>query len=180
MFRTSVLLIFSIISAVLTVVRRPAKAVAAGLEPRVTAILGSYLLLVIPLLPATDVGPFWSQVAVWVMAFGLCFCIYSLVWLGRSYSIMASARKLVTAGPYSVVRHPLYMCELTMLLGVTIAGFSIWSVLIAVATAALLYRRMINEERILSAAFPDYADYARRVPRVFPRLFRAKPSVVEA
>lgn len=52
-----------------------------------------------------------------------------------------------------------------------IANFSIWSVLVGVATVALLYRRMINEERVLSAAFPEYADYARRVPRIVPRLF---------
>ena len=52
-----------------------------------------------------------------------------------------------------------------------IANFSIWSVLVGVATVALLYRRMINEERVLSAAFPEYADYARQVPRIVPRLF---------
>jgi len=32
-------------------------------------------------------------------------------------------------------------------------------------------RRMTNEETVLRAAFPEYADYARRTPKVVPRLF---------
>ena len=42
--------------------------------------------------PGDRTGAVRLQAAVWIMAIGICFCIYSLVWLGRSYSVMASAR----------------------------------------------------------------------------------------
>ncbi|WP_421762180.1 methyltransferase family protein [Devosia sp.] len=168
--KSLMLLIFSLIAVGLTLARRPAKAVAVGLEPRISALLGTYLILLIPLMPSGHIGEFWSLVAVFVMIVGLCSSAYSLSWLGRSYSIMASARKLVTEGPYSVVRHPLYFCEIVLMAGVTLINFSVWSVVVALVVVLLLWRRMINEERILTKAFPEYATYARRVPRIIPRL----------
>src|SRR5688572_6465744 len=86
--RTGLLIAFSVLCIVLTFVRRAPKQVAAGWEPRVTSILGSYLILVIPLLPAADIGPFWTLAAVVVMALGLASSIYALAWLGRSFSMM--------------------------------------------------------------------------------------------
>lgn len=168
--KTILMVIFSLLAVGFTMARRPAKAVAAGLEPRITALLGTYLLLIIPLLPSGEIGVFWSYVAVGTMIVGLLASAYSLSWLGRSYSIMATARKLVTEGPYNIVRHPLYACEILLMTGVTIINFSIWAVLIEIAVILLLWRRMVNEERILTQAFPEYVEYAKRVPRIIPRL----------
>jgi protein-S-isoprenylcysteine O-methyltransferase Ste14 len=166
--RTLLLIGFSGLCLAFTFARRAPMKVASGWEPRVTAILGSYLILVIPLLPAADLGPFWTLLAVIIMALGLASSIYSLAWLGRSFSIMAVARKLVTDGPYRIVRHPLYACEMLMMLGVVIANFSFAAVAVALVVVALLYRRMVNEERVLSETFAEYEDYARRVPRIIP------------
>lgn len=179
--KTILLLTFSLIAVGFTLARRPAKGVASGLEPRITALLGTYLLLLIPLMPSGDIGEFWSLVAVVIMIVGLGSSAYSLSWLGRSYSIMASARKLVTEGPYGIVRHPLYFCEIVLVAGVTLINFSVWAVLVAVAVVLLLWRRMINEERILTQVFPEYAAYAQRVPRIIPRLpfGRTAEAVVE-
>ena len=47
-----------------------------------------------------------------------------LSWLGRSYSITASARKLVTSGPDSILRHPLYACEILLMTGLMIVNLS--------------------------------------------------------
>lgn len=166
--KTAMFLIFSLLAVGLTLFRRPAKAVAAGWEPRITAVLGTYLLLAIPLMPSGQVDAWFSSFAICLMIVGLLACGYSLFWLGRSYAIMASARKLVTAGPYSVVRHPLYACEIVLVAGVTMLNFSIWAVLLAFMIVLLLWRRMVNEERILIVAFPEYAEYAQRVPRIIP------------
>jgi len=166
------MVIFGGLAVVLTILRRPAYGVARGIEPRVSAFLGSFLVIGIPLLPAHDVGPFWSAVAMVVMVAGTLLSLWCLAWLGRSYSIMATARKLVVAGPYAVVRHPLYACEMLAVLGIIIATFSVWSVLIGLVTCFFLYRRMLHEERVLTDAFPEYADYARLVPRIVPNFGR--------
>jgi protein-S-isoprenylcysteine O-methyltransferase Ste14 len=170
--RTALLLAFTLLCMVLTFMRRPAKQVAAGWQPRVTAIAGSYAILVIPLLPAAELGMAWTAIAVVVMALGLAASIYSLSWLGRSFSMMASARKLVTAGPYGIVRHPLYASEGLMMLGVILANFSLAAVLVGLVCTALFYMRMLNEERVLTDAFPEYVDYSKRVPRIVPRFGR--------
>ena len=177
--KTILMLIFSLLAVGFTLARRPAKAVAAGLEPRITALLGTYLLLIIPLLPSGEIGVLWSYVAVATMIVGLLASAYSLSWLGRSYSIMATARKLVTEGPYNIVRHPLYACEILLMTGVTIINFSFWAVLIEIAVILLLWRRMVNEERILTQAFPEYVEYAKRVPRIIPRLPSAMSAAVK-
>ena len=53
--------------------------------------------------------------------------------LGRSFSINAEARRLVTEGPYAVIRHPLYLAEQIALIGVFIEFFSLPAALLIVA-----------------------------------------------
>jgi protein-S-isoprenylcysteine O-methyltransferase Ste14 len=91
-----------------------------------------------------------------------------LRWLGKSFSILAEARQLVTEGPYRIVRHPLYICEGIAVVGVMLQVISPWATLIAIVAAMLQYRRMINEEAILNSAFPEYRAYAARTPLVIP------------
>lgn len=97
-----------------------------------------------------------------------------LRWLGKSFSILAEARQLVTGGPYKVVRHPLYLCDGIALIGVALQVISPLAVAIMLIIALIQFRRMINEEAVLSSAFPAYRAYAARTPRVAPAL-RSNP-----
>jgi protein-S-isoprenylcysteine O-methyltransferase Ste14 len=94
------------------------------------------------------------------------------MWLGRSFSIMAEARGLVTRGPYAIVRHPLYVAEEIAVIGMVLLNWSLLAVLLACAQWALQLRRMRHEEEVLETAFPDYASYAARTPRWLPALRR--------
>jgi protein-S-isoprenylcysteine O-methyltransferase Ste14 len=71
------------------------------------------------------------------------------------------------------VRHPLYLCEELTTLGVALTHFSFAAVLIVAVQWMFQLRRMTNEEKVLGAAFPEYAAYAARTPKIIPRLFRA-------
>jgi len=169
-FHHIVLLAFSVLAATLTIIRKPAKAVADGVEPRVSAILGTFLMLSLPLLPQTEISVELKVLSLLITTIGLVLTVYCLFWLGRSWSIMATARTLVTKGPYRVVRHPIYASELISMGGVALGYFSLPALLIVLATIAFTLRRTYNEERVLRAAFPEYADYARRVPRIIPKI----------
>src|SRR5436853_5665477 len=87
-----------------------------------------------------------------------------LRWLGKSFSIMAEARRLVTTGPYRLVRHPLYMCEWIALACMMLQVISPIAALIVIVHVAIQFRRAVNEEAVLSAAFPEYGSYAKRTP----------------
>ncbi len=141
---------------------------ARGIEPRISALLGSFLCIALVFLPKADLGPILSVTSTVLIVTGASLSFAVLRWLGKSFSILAEARRLVTEGPYRVVRHPLYVCEGIATLGVMLQVISPVAVLIVIGAWTIQYRRMINEEKILSTAFPEYRAYAARTPLVIP------------
>jgi protein-S-isoprenylcysteine O-methyltransferase Ste14 len=92
-----------------------------------------------------------------------------LLRLRSSFSIMPEARSLVTTGPYAVVRHPLYFAEiLGALSGVLANGLFLVPALFLIPFVAIQYLRTRFEERVLTHAFPEYTEYARRTSRLIP------------
>jgi len=76
---------------------------------------------------------------------------------------------LTTSGPYAYTRNPLYLGSLLLALGFAIAACSWWIVALMVLIFAAIYAPIITaEERYLRRTFPEYGEYARRVPRIFP------------
>lgn len=143
---------------------------ARGIEPRVSALLGTFLCAGLTLLPKTELGPVLSITSTLLIMAGAVSSFVVLRWLGKSFSILAEARRLVTSGPYKVVRHPLYLCEGIALLGVALQVISPLAVAMTLIILLIQFRRMINEEAVLNSAFPEYRAYAARTPRVAPAL----------
>lgn len=168
-------LAFLVLVLYLTVTRLPPRTAASGLEPRVTAIGGTFLLMLLVVLPPSSAGPGLRLLSTLLIIVGTSLSVYCLYFLGRSFSIMATARRLVTHGPFGVVRHPLYLAEGVSVIGIVLANWSVGALAIGVAQFALQFRRMHHEERVLRAAFPEYAAYAARVPMFVPRLRAARP-----
>lgn len=145
---------------------------AQGWEPRFSALAGSLLPMAPLALPLAEM-PAWARiVALALIAIGWLLSVYVLAWLGRSFSVMAQARKLVVAGPYGVVRHPLYLAEEIAVLGILLLYFSPIALGIGVIHWLFQLRRMANEEAVLRSAFPEYESYSKSTPRVIPRLSR--------
>jgi protein-S-isoprenylcysteine O-methyltransferase Ste14 len=100
---------------------------------------------------------------------GLAFAIGSVAVLGRCFGILPDVRGLVTNGPYRWVRHPLYLGELTAVLGIVLGSRQpLWAGLTWCACVALQLARTGYEERNMSAQFPQYAEYAARTKRLIP------------
>lgn len=164
----SLSLVFVGMIIALTIRRLPARSSASGWEPRAAAIGGTFLLIVLMWLPMGTAGATVLLVANILMVVGTVGSLWCLHFLGRSFSVMASARELVTGGPYGLVRHPLYLAEAITVLGVVLAHWSLAAVLVGAAQFALQFRRMQHEERVLREAFPEYAGYAETVPMIWP------------
>jgi protein-S-isoprenylcysteine O-methyltransferase Ste14 len=78
---------------------------------------------------------------------------------------------LATSGPYAYTRNPLYLGSLLIGVGFAVAAQSLWIGLALVVMFFAIYLPVIlDEEKFLREKFPEYADYARRVPRLFPGL----------
>ena len=162
-------LIFLLMVVVFTLTRLPPRDSAAGIEPRVTAIAGTFSMMLLVVLPTAQAGYEFRLLAAILIVTGTVLSILCLYWLGRSFAILASARRLVTHGPYAIVRHPLYVAEAVTVIGVVIANWSPAAAALGAGTFLLQVRRMLNEERVLRAAFPEYEAYAARVPMILPR-----------
>lgn len=160
--------LFLSLVAVTTMTRLVPIMKSKGIETRISALLGTFLSIALALLPKAELGPIWSILSTALILVATSLCIVVLRWLGKSFSILAEARRLVTNGPYRIVRHPLYLCEMVALIGVTLQVLSPLAALIAIVIVTIQCRRMINEERILRLAFPEYDAYAARTPFLIP------------
>lgn len=161
-------LIFLMMVVFFTIRRLPPKDSAAGIEPRISSIIGTFAMMALIVLPTGEVSSGFRVFSTILIVVGTFLSIYCLRWLGRSFSIMASARKLVTGGPYGVVRHPLYLVEAITSFGIIISNWSISAILVGIVHFGFQFRRMFNEERVLRQTFPEYEDYAQQTPFIIP------------
>jgi protein-S-isoprenylcysteine O-methyltransferase Ste14 len=91
-------LLFTGLMAPFTVVRLPPVNTARGIKPRVTAIAGTFVILGLNFLPSGVVPEWVKYLGLFLKFIGLVASIYCISWLGKSFSVMATARKLVTGG----------------------------------------------------------------------------------
>ena len=85
---------------------------------------------------------------------------------------LAPDQKVISTGPYALVRHPMYAAALVMLLGIPIALGSWWGVPVIVAILPALIWRLLDEEKFLAKNLPGYPEYQARVRyRLIPRVW---------
>jgi protein-S-isoprenylcysteine O-methyltransferase Ste14 len=131
--------------------------------------LGFISLLVVS---ALDHRLGWSDVPVWAVVLGdvlvvIGFCFIFLVYRENTFAAatieVTAGQKVITTGPYAVVRHPMYASGSLYMLGTPLALGSYWGFVALGAMAPFLLWRLLDEERILTRDLPGYAEYRRRV-----------------
>ena len=132
-------------------------------------------------LPALDRRFAWSQMPPYaVLAGDLIFLLgwvaIFFVFKGNSFASatveLAPEQRVISTGPYALVRHPMYAGGLVMLLGIPIALGSWWGLLVIVAMIPALIWRLIDEERFLARNLPGYAEYQRKLRyRLIPMIW---------
>jgi protein-S-isoprenylcysteine O-methyltransferase Ste14 len=162
---------FLLLIAVAVILRSQPSGKASGLEPRISALIGSFLIYAVPLFPRRELSLLLEMVSTLLTTIGSIGAVIALGQLGRSFSVMAETRQLVTSGPYHFVRHPLYLAEEIAIFGVFMQFASVWTALLLVLQIAFQLRRMRNEELVLTASFPEYATYRQHTARLIPGIY---------
>jgi len=113
-----------------------------------------------------------APVGIAVQVGALLFFIWARVTMGwRSFHASANpleSARLVTGGPYGLVRHPIYV-SLWAIVWAGVAEHLDWlNTGLALVIAGGLVVRMLLEERLLRVRFPEYGEYAKRTKRIVP------------
>ena len=147
----------------------------------VTLALATFLACSIVLLFGRGIVQNLVVDAAWVRFIGLvvliastAFALWARFSLGTSWSVapeVGGDRRLRTAGPYAVTRHPIYTGLLGMILGTALLAGLGQAILAVVAGLIVFSVKIQAEERLLLANFPDaYPAYRQRVPQLIPGL----------
>ena len=114
--------------------------------------------------------PTWTS-----LAWGLVLILPGLWLRGYAAGYVKKNAELTRTGPYAYTRNPLYLGSMSIAAGFAVAAGRWWLVVLLVTMFLAIYLPTIfSEEEFLRGAFPQFEEYARRVPRLLPRLTPAR------
>ena len=109
------------------------------------------------------------------LAWGLVLVLPGLWLRGYAAGYVKKNAELTRTGPYAYTRNPLYLGSMGIAFGIAIAAGKLWlGILLAVMFLAIYVPVILSEETFLRATFAGFDEYARRVPRLLPRLTAAR------
>jgi protein-S-isoprenylcysteine O-methyltransferase Ste14 len=119
--------------------------------------------------PETAVHEAIEMIGIVLIVVGIAGRLWSTLYIGGRKSV-----SVVSDGPYSITRNPLYVFSSIAAIGVGAQMGSITAaVSFGVACAAAFHVVILREEKYLSANLgADYRAYLAEVPRFFPKLSR--------
>jgi protein-S-isoprenylcysteine O-methyltransferase Ste14 len=148
---------------------------------KIIQVFASLLFILILVIPSLDHRFGWSHVPVYIIIVGdilvvLGFYVVFLVFRENTFASatieITTDQKVISTGPYGVVRHPMYSGALVMLFGTPLALDSWWGLLMLIPFTIILIARLLDEERFLSKNLPGYNEYCQKVRyRLIPLLW---------
>ena len=133
-----------------------------------------YLLAIYFVIPKTlNLGLF--SIGLILFVFGAFFNEWARHVLGKQWSGAArilKKHKLVTTGPYSVVRHPMYFANILMYIGclIIVKSYILLGLFLVISTI-LGYRLKIEEQELFSKFGKEYKKYREKVALIIPYIF---------
>lgn len=114
----------------------------------------------------------WWMLPRWVSWLGaalflISYALYAEVlrentWLSRTIEVQ-EGQTVVSTGLYGIVRHPMYAVTLVLFLSMPLVLGSVPAFVVFLAYPAIIARRIRNEEEVLTAELPGYAEYRQKV-----------------
>jgi protein-S-isoprenylcysteine O-methyltransferase Ste14 len=139
---------------------------------QIIQLFASIGFLAILVVPSLDHRFAWSRVPPWivfagdllvVVGFSIVFKVFCVNTFTSATIEVNEQQTVISIGPYAFVRHPMYSGALIMLLGTPLALASWWGLIAFVIMVAVIVIRLLDEEKLLLAHLPGYAEYGARV-----------------
>jgi protein-S-isoprenylcysteine O-methyltransferase Ste14 len=139
---------------------------------RLIMLFTSIGFIAIHVVPALDHRFGWTNAPLGVVVAGDILVGIGFLVIGRVYreNSFASAtievaenQRVVSTGPYAIVRHPMYAGGLLLMLGTPLALGSYWGLVPLAAMMPFLIWRLFDEEHFLAKKLPGYTEYQQRV-----------------
>jgi len=123
-------------------------------------------------IPGLDHRFGWSQPPIAVVAVAMAIALggYLAVlrvflenrWAGRTIETYGE-QKVISTGPYAIVRHPMYSGTTALYLATPVALGSWWALIPALTFIPIFVLRILNEEEVLARELAGYEEYRRKV-----------------
>jgi protein-S-isoprenylcysteine O-methyltransferase Ste14 len=135
-------------------------------------LLASIVFIGVMVLPSIDHRLSWSDAPLSVVIAGnilvvLGFLIIFIVFKENTFTSatiqVAPDQRVISTGPYAIVRHPMYSGALVMLFGTPLALGSWWGLLMFILITPIIVWRLLNEEKFLTKSLSGYQKYCRKV-----------------
>jgi protein-S-isoprenylcysteine O-methyltransferase Ste14 len=132
-------------------------------------------------LPGLDHRFGWSSMPSWLSIIGVLLIIVAM-WMGyrvfkeNSYGSatveITQDQKVISTGPYAIVRHPMYASAAVYFIGMALALGSYWGLIPALFMILGFVWRLFDEEELLRQNLSGYMDYCAKVRwRLLPGVF---------
>ena len=133
------------------------------------------------LIPGLDYRFGWSRVPLWLAILSQLFVFVGYLitlWVMKENSFASrtvqveEGQRVISTGPYRLVRHPMYFGAVLMLLFTPLALGSWWALPGFLLAIPLIVLRLLNEEKMLCRDLPGYSEYCLRTrSRLLPLLW---------
>ena len=139
---------------------------------KILNFLISKALILVVVVPAIDHRCAWSAVPLYVVAAGdvlvalgslIVFFVFKENTFASAIIEIGTGQKVISSGPYALVRHPMYIGWLVTFSGVPLALGSWWGLFTIIPITLVIVWRLLDEETFLAGNLPDYSEYQNRV-----------------
>jgi protein-S-isoprenylcysteine O-methyltransferase Ste14 len=123
-------------------------------------------------LPGLDHRFGWSNVPFWLVIIGdllillsmwMCYRVFKENSFGSATIEVQKDQKVISTGPYAIVRNPMYSSAVLYFIGMSLALGSLWGLVLVPFMALFFVVRLFDEETFLAQSLPGYTEYCSRV-----------------